>query len=104
MGEEGEEVVVASSSSDGSSLISEVIDEAKTAIEAQLQLEGKPDKIWDKIVPGKLIRFISDNTTLDKEMCLLDQDFIKDEKQNVADYIATYGDVAVADFKRVALG
>ena len=85
-------------------LTDEVIAEAKAAIEAQLQSEGKPEKIWDKIVPGKLTRFIADNTTLDQEMCLLDQDFIKDEKQSVADYIATYGDVAVSDFKRVALG
>jgi elongation factor Ts len=85
-------------------LTDEVIAEAKAAIEAQLQSEGKPEKIWDKIVPGKLSRFIADNTTLDQEMCLLDQDFIKDEKQSVADYIATYGDVAVSDFKRVALG
>ena len=85
-------------------LSDEVIAEAKAAIEAQLQSEGKPEKIWDKIVPGKLTRFIADNTTLDQEMCLLDQDFIKDEKQSVADYVATYGDVAVSDFKRVALG
>jgi len=87
-----------------SQLSDEVIAEAKTAIEAQLASEGKPEKIWDKIVPGKVSRFIADNTTLDHEMCLLDQDFIKDEKKNVAAYIATYGEVAVADFKRVALG
>jgi len=85
-------------------LSEEVIAGAKATIEAQLQAEGKPEKIWDKIVPGKVTRFIADNTTLDQEMCLLDQGFIKDEKQNVAGYIATYGDVAVADFKRVALG
>ncbi len=87
-----------------SQLSDEVIAEAKKTIEDQLQAEGKPEKIWDKIVPGKLTRFIADNTTLDQEMCLLDQDFIKDEKLNVAEYIHTYGDVAVADFKRVALG
>ena len=62
----------------------------KSDIEAQLQAEGKPEKIWDKILPGKLTRFISDNTTLDQEMCLLDQDYIKDEQQNVASYIASY--------------
>jgi elongation factor Ts len=81
-----------------------VVAEAKAAIEAQLQAEGKPEKIWDKIVPGKVTRFIADNTTLDQEMCLLDQVFIKDEKQSVAEYLATYGDVSVAGFKRVALG
>ena len=72
-----------------SQLSDEVVAQAKSAIEAQLQAEGKPEKIWDKIVPGKVSRFIADNTTLDQEMCLLDQDFIKDEKLNVAAYIAT---------------
>jgi len=87
-----------------SQLTDEVVAQAKSAIEAQLQAEGKPEKIWDKIVPGKVSRFIADNTTLDQEMCLLDQDYIKDEKLNVAAYIATYGDVSVSEFKRVSLG
>jgi elongation factor Ts len=47
---------------------------------------------------------VSDNTTLDQEMCLLDQDFIKDESKNVAEYISTYGDLSVSSFRRVALG
>ena len=34
-------------------LSEQVIAEAKATIEAQLQAEGKPEKIWDKIVPGK---------------------------------------------------
>ena len=85
-------------------LTDDVIAEAKAEIEAQLKSEGKPEQIWDKIVPGKMDRFISDNTTLDQEQCLLDQNFIKDEKQSVADYIATYGDVTVSSFKRVSLG
>ena len=49
-------------------------------------------------------RFISDNTTLDLEQCLLDQAFIKDDKKNVADYVKTYGDVSISGFKRVTLG
>lgn len=85
-------------------LTDEIMIQAKSAIEAELASEGKPEHIWDKIVPGKLDRFVSDNTTLDKEMCLLDQDFIKDENKNVAEYIATYGDVAVSSFKKVSLG
>ena len=85
-------------------LTDEVIANAKAEIEDQLKAEGKPEHIWTKIVPGKIDRFISDNTTLDQEMCLLDQDFIKDEKQNVSDYIRTYGDVEVSSFKRVSLG
>ena len=70
-------------------LTDDVMSKAKAEVEAQLASEGKPEQIWDRIVPGKMDRFVSDNTTLDQEMCLLDQDFIKDEKKNVADYIAT---------------
>ncbi|MDC8005907.1 translation elongation factor Ts [Aureisphaera galaxeae] len=84
-------------------LTDEVLAAAKANIEAQLKSEGKPEQIWDKIVPGKLERFISDNTTLDQEQCLLDQNFIMDEKQSVADYVASKGDVDVTGFKRVSL-
>jgi len=87
-----------------SQLTEEVIAKAEADAKAQLKAEGKPEKIWDRILPGKMERFISDNTTLDQEQCLLDQNFIKDEKKTVAEYIKTYGDVAVTDFKRVSLG
>ena len=87
-----------------SQLTDEVMTEAKSEIEDQLKSEGKPEQIWDKIVPGKIDRFISDNTTLDQEQCLLDQNFIKDESKNVDSYIKSYGDVAVISFKRVSLG
>jgi elongation factor Ts len=82
----------------------EVLAKAEEDAKAQLKAEGKPEQIWDKILPGKIERFISDNTTLDQEQCLLDQKFIKDEKKSVADYVKTYGDVEVSSFKRVSLG
>jgi len=81
----------------------EVIEEAKKAIIEELKAEGKPEKIWDRILPGKLQRFIDDNTTADKELCLLDQDFIKDGKMTVADYVKSKG-AEVVGFQRVALG
>lgn len=84
-------------------LTDDVIAKAKADIEAQLQAEGKPEQIWDKIVPGKLERFISDNTTLDQEQALLDQNFIMDEKMTVGDYIASKGDVSVTGFERISL-
>ena len=87
-----------------SQLTEEILGQAETDAKAELAAEGKPEKIWDRILPGKMERFISDNTTLDKEQCLLDQNFIKDEKSTVADYVASYGDVAVTGFKRVSLG
>ena len=85
-------------------LTDEVLAQAEADAKAQLAAEGKPEKIWDRILPGKMQRFILDNTTLDKEQCLLDQTFIKDEKKNVAEYVKTYGDVEITGFKRITLG
>ncbi|MBT4919105.1 MAG: elongation factor Ts [Flavobacteriaceae bacterium] len=84
-------------------LTDEAIEAAKSKIQDELKAEGKPEQIWDRILPGKLERFISDNTTLDQEQCLLDQNFIKDEKQSVADYVASKGNEVVS-FERVTLG
>ncbi|WP_350290272.1 translation elongation factor Ts [uncultured Croceitalea sp.] len=85
-------------------LTDDVLAKAEEDAKAQLKAEGKPEQIWDKILPGKMERFISDNTTLDQEQCLLDQNFIKDEKINVAKYVASHGDVSVTDFKRATVG
>ena len=67
-----------------SQLTEEVLAQAEADIKADLAAQGKPEKIWDKIVPGSLARFISDNTTLDKEQALLDQNYVLDEKLTVA--------------------
>ena len=37
---------------------------------------------------GRFARFISDNTTLDQELCLLDQNFVMDDSKTVAEYFA----------------
>jgi elongation factor Ts len=84
-------------------LTPEILAQAEEQVKAELKAEGKPEAIWDRILPGKLERFISDNTTLDQEKCLLDQVFIKDDNLNVAEYVKTIGDVAVVDFKRVSI-
>jgi elongation factor Ts len=86
-----------------SQLSEDVLAKAQVDAKAELKAEGKPEQIWDKILPGKMDRFISDNTTLDKEFCLLDQDFIKDGKQTVAKYVTSFGDVNVTSFERVSL-
>ena len=86
-----------------SQLTPEVLAKAEEDAKAELKAEGKPEQIWDRILPGKMDRFISDNTTLDHEKALLDQNFIKDEKQSVADYVKTYGDAEIVGFKRVTL-
>lgn len=85
-----------------SQLTPEILAQAEEQVKAELKAEGKPEQIWDKILPGKLERFISDNTTLDQEQCLLDQNFIKDDKLTVSQYVKAAG-VEVTAFKRVAL-
>ncbi len=85
-------------------LTPEVLATAEESAKAELKAEGKPEQIWDRILPGKMERFISDNTTLDQEQCLLDQKFIKDEKQTVAQYVTSQGDVSVTGFKRATVG
>jgi len=85
-----------------SQLTEEVIEATKVKLREELKAEGKPEAIWDRILPGKLERFISDNTTLDQEQCLLDQNFIKDDKISVAEYVAKAG-TEVTGFKRVSL-
>ena len=87
-----------------SQLSEDVLAKAEEAAKAELASEGKPEKIWDRILPGKMERFISDNTTLDQEQCLLDQNFIKDEKQTVLEYVNALGNVSVLNFSRVSLG
>ena len=63
----------------------------------QLRAEGKPEAMLDNIAKGKIKRFFKDNT-------LVNQDFIKDNKQSVAQYVKSLGDVEVVSFSRVALG
>ena len=90
-------------------LTDEVLVAAKSAIEAQLKAENKPEKIWDKIVPGKLERFISDNTLLDQELALLDQKFVMDDKITVAQYVENVakkagGTAEITHFVRLEVG
>ncbi len=46
----------------------------------QAKTSGKPEKVWDKIVEGKLEKFY-------EEVCLYDQPFIKDPNLKIKDLI-----------------
>jgi elongation factor Ts len=60
--------------------------------------EGKPEEMVEKIAQGKLQKFF-------KEMTLLNQDFIKDTKKTVRQYIADNDkELVVTGFKRLQLG
>ena len=75
-----------------------VIDKEIEIAKDQLRQEGKPEEMLDNIAKGKLKRFFKDNT-------LVNQDFIKDSKQSVSQYVKSVDSkLEVTGFKRVALG
>jgi len=89
-----------------SQLTDAVMAEVEVSLKEELAKEGKPEKIWDKILPGKIARFISDNTTLDQEQCLLDQKFVMDDSKTVAEYFAekSGGKAEITNFVRLEVG
>ena len=83
-----------------------VVENEKEIRIAQLKQDpknaNKPQNILDKIVTGGLGKFF-------KEVCLLDQSFVKDDKMSVKDYVAKTarelgGDIKVVKFLRYEKG
>ncbi|EQB39797.1 elongation factor Ts [Sulfurimonas hongkongensis] len=92
-----------------SQLTDSVLAQAEADIKAELKAQGKPEKIWDKIIPGSLARFIDDNTTLDKEQALLDQTYVLDDKKTVAEAVEAAakklgGSAEIVEFIRFEVG
>lgn len=61
----------------------EVIEEEKAILKAQTEREGKPSKIIDKIVEGRMRKFYN-------RVCLLEQPFLRDDKKTVRDYLKEF--------------
>jgi elongation factor Ts len=59
--------------------------------------EGKPEKILDRIVDGKLSKFVS-------EICLVEQRFVKDPDKSVGERLGEAGEVSIVAFERFKLG
>jgi elongation factor Ts len=81
---------------------SDVIDQERAIYRAQATSSGKPDKVIEKIVDGKIDKFLSD-------ICLLEQPFIRDPEKTVKDIvsaaIAKLGEnINVRRFARFQLG
>ncbi len=90
-------------------LTDDVMAQAEADIKAELLAEGKPEKILDRIIPGKVARFILDNTLLDQEQALLDQQYVLDDKLTVAQAIekaakACGGTAEITEFVRLEVG
>jgi elongation factor Ts len=80
----------------------EVLEREKRIYRTQAMDSGKPEKVIDKIVEGKLERFYS-------EVCLLEQTYVKDSDLTIKDVLdALIGkigeNIAVRRFARFQLG
>ncbi|MCG8699889.1 MAG: translation elongation factor Ts [Bacteroidales bacterium] len=75
----------------------EIIEKEKEIGREQARQEGKPENILDKIAEGKLNKFFKENT-------LLNQDFTKDSKKSVRQYLTDFDkDLTVTSFKRFSI-
>jgi len=59
----------------------EVLDEQRAIYRAQAEREGKPPRVIERIVEGRLDKFY-------EEVCLLEQPFIRDDDVKIGDVIA----------------
>lgn len=80
----------------------EVIDGEKAIYKAQAMNEGKPENIAEKMVAGRIKKYF-------KEVCLLEQPFVKDMDKSVADVvqetIASIGEnIKIRRFTRYQMG
>ncbi len=80
----------------------EVIKREKDILKAQALEEGKPEKVIEKMVEGRIDKYY-------KERCLMEQAFIKDTDKNVQqlihEHIARIGEnITVRRFARYELG
>lgn len=79
----------------------EILEKERAVHRELLAKEGKPADMVEKIIDGKLQKFYS-------EVCLLDQEYVLDEKvfvqQIITDKIAELGEnIQIADFARITL-
>lgn len=80
----------------------EVLQKEREIQRARALAEGKPEKVVDKIIEGRLSKFF-------EEVCLLDQPFIKDNTLTVGQLIATRiaqvgENITVSRFARFKVG
>ncbi|HSG32690.1 MAG TPA: translation elongation factor Ts [Thermodesulfobacteriota bacterium] len=80
----------------------EVLNKEREIMKAQVIEEGKPEKVADKIVDGKISKYLQEN-------CLVNQIYIRDSKKKISDLlsdlIAKVGEnIQIRRFQRYQLG
>jgi|SRR5688572_5834167 len=80
----------------------DVVERERGVYREQVKQEGKPEKMWDKIVEGKLNKFY-------KESTLLEQPFVKDPDKTIKELVTevaakTGENIVIRRFARFVLG
>ncbi|KXT59704.1 translation elongation factor Ts [Lactococcus sp. DD01] len=86
-----------------SQLTEEVLANAEVEMKEELLAEGKPEAILGKIIPGKVAKFIIDNTKVDQAYTLLGQLYVMDDSKTVEAFLESKGAKVVA-FTRYEVG
>ena len=88
-----------------SQLTLDALEKIEEELKKDLAAQGKPEKIWDKIIPGQVARFIDDNTQLDKAHALLSQSYVMDDSMTVEEAIkACDPSIELIEYVRLELG
>ena len=88
-----------------SQLTDEAIENAKAKMREELIAQGKPEKIIDNILKGKIARWIEDNTQLDKTNALLSQTYVMDDSKTVEQAIKDVDEsIEIVEYVRFELG
>lgn len=84
-------------------LTADILNAAEDNFKEELKAEGKPEQIWDKILPGKMARFVSDNTQVDQQYVLLAQMYVMDDSKTVEKFLESKN-ATMIDFSRFEVG
>jgi elongation factor Ts len=79
-----------------------VVERERRIFRSQVEQSGKPEKLWDKIVAGRINKFHA-------EVCLVEQPFVRNPDQTVGQLLREAGEklgapLEITGFVRFKLG
>ena len=92
-----------------SQITEKVLEDEKELLKEELKKQGKPEKIWDKILPGQIERFIKDNTLIDQQYALFSQQYVLDDNKTVLEAVNDKakelgGNIEIVEYTRFEVG
>lgn len=92
-----------------SQITEDVLKQEEEILKEELKKQGKPEKIWDKILPGQIERFIKDNTLIDQQYALFSQQYVLDDSKTVLQAVNDKakelgGKIEIVEYTRFEVG